>query len=546
MPRRTPEMDRVAHFLQECGLSQYTEAIRRAGFDDMETLQDIEDSHLKALGFLPGHIIKIKKRLQSYAGPQAIAASAYAAHASNASAHAAAPAYPTTRARPVLQGLSGRSPASSLTPKPKASPMAPMTPMAPQMTGCVPSDTIDAVQQSWRLIEPRVGPVAQSFYRNFFSLAPGSKVLFPMAVRNRWRDWSCLQDEMEDDFENSSALVVLWSKVVYAVGGAVAGLRNPGKLVRELHALGMRHVAYGTTEELYAVAGKALLMALASHLGPRFTPEVEAAWVNVYDFISSSAICGLQTARQTEDAVKIRLESMQVADPSKTLLVSRSRLPRDPVKSSWDSSRLGQVPSCSTIFTVQQSWAAVKELGTAHLGDMLYKHFLKLEPDTKSLFPLSVRRRYCDRTCEEDPENLEGSGMRNLFAKVVEAVGMAVAGLRNIATLVSELNALGMRHVNYNVREELFASVGEALALTLQDSMGALTEEVKEAWASSYEFFTACMISGLRFAHEKQLLLNQLQKHSSPDTDSVKNWSTSTRCSEDTTPHGRALSIEEA
>ena len=41
------------------------------------------------------------------------------------------------------------------------------------------------------------------------------------------------------------------------MGGAVAGLRNPGKLVRELHALGMRHVAYGATEELYAKAGKA-------------------------------------------------------------------------------------------------------------------------------------------------------------------------------------------------------------------------------------------------------------------------------------------------
>eukprot|EP00437_Effrenium_voratum_P065767 CAMPEP_0181506736 /NCGR_PEP_ID=MMETSP1110-20121109/58756_1 /TAXON_ID=174948 /ORGANISM="Symbiodinium sp., Strain CCMP421" /LENGTH=539 /DNA_ID=CAMNT_0023635819 /DNA_START=44 /DNA_END=1663 /DNA_ORIENTATION=+ len=539
MPRRTPEMDRVAQFLQECGLSQYTEVMRRAGFDDMETLQEIEDSHLKALGVLPGHMIKIKKRLRGYTGqgPTPTPAPATARAPAPRAATSACPS--AARSRPL--GLT-RTKGSS---KPTL-PIAQVAPKAGTPPGCMAGDTIDAVQRSWRLVEPKVGPVATTFYRNFFSLAPGSKVLFPMAVRNRWRDWSCLQDEMEDDFENSSALVVLWSKVVYAVGGAVAGLRNPGKLVRELHALGMRHVAYGTTEELYAVAGKALLMALASHLGPRFTPEVEAAWVNVYDFISSSAICGLQTARQTEDAVKIRLESMQVADPSKTLLVSRSRLPRDPVKSSWDSSRLGQVPSCSTIFTVQQSWAAVKELGTAHLGDMLYKHFLKLEPDTKSLFPLSVRRRYCDRTCEEDPENLEGSGMRNLFAKVVEAVGMAVAGLRNIATLVSELNALGMRHVNYNVREELFASVGEALALTLQDSMGALTEEVKEAWASSYEFFTACMISGLRFAHEKQLLLNQLQKHSSPDTDSVKNWSTSTRCSEDTTPHGRALSIEEA
>ncbi|CAJ1377369.1 unnamed protein product [Effrenium voratum] len=389
-------------------------------------------------------------------------------------------------------------------------------------------DTIDAVQRSWRLVEPKVGPVATTFYRNFFSLAPESKVLFPMAVRNRWRDWSSLEDEVEDDFENSSALVVLWSKVVYAVGGAVAGLRNPGKLVRELHALGMRHVAYGATEELYAKAGKALLMALGAHLGPHFTPEVESAWVNVYDFISSSAICGLQIARQQEDAVKTLLESMHVADPSKTLLVSRPRaMDADAVKvTACIPSKISQVPSSSTISTVQQSWAIVKELGTAQIGEAMYKHLFVIEPRAKELFPLSVRRRYSDPGEKETDDLQISSGMRNLFGTVVEAVGLAVAGLKDVSTLVSELNALGMRHINYNMREELFASGGEALLLTLRDGLGEkLTEEVKLAWASIYDFFSACIISGLRFAHEKQLLLNQLQKRSSESTES-------TRCSE--------------
>eukprot|EP00437_Effrenium_voratum_P008529 CAMPEP_0181429544 /NCGR_PEP_ID=MMETSP1110-20121109/17257_1 /TAXON_ID=174948 /ORGANISM="Symbiodinium sp., Strain CCMP421" /LENGTH=604 /DNA_ID=CAMNT_0023552821 /DNA_START=49 /DNA_END=1861 /DNA_ORIENTATION=- len=517
MPRRTPEMDRVAQFLQECGLSQYTEVMRRAGFDDMETLQEIEDSHLKALGVLPGHMIKIKKRLRGYTGqgPTPTPAPATARAPAPRAATSACPS--AARSRPL--GLT-RTKGSS---KPTL-PIAQVAPKAGTPPGCMAGDTIDAVQRSWRLVEPKVGPVATTFYRNFFSLAPESKVLFPMAVRNRWRDWSSLEDEVEDDFENSSALVVLWSKVVYAVGGAVAGLRNPGKLVRELHALGMRHVAYGATEELYAKAGKALLMALGAHLGPHFTPEVESAWVNVYDFISSSAICGLQIARQQEDAVKTLLESMHVADPSKTLLVSRPRaMDADAVKvTACIPSKISQVPSSSTISTVQQSWAIVKELGTAQIGEAMYKHLFVIEPRAKELFPLSVRRRYSDPGEKETDDLQISSGMRNLFGTVVEAVGLAVAGLKDVSTLVSELNALGMRHINYNMREELFASGGEALLLTLRDGLGEkLTEEVKLAWASIYDFFSACIISGLRFAHEKQLLLNQLQKRSSESTEST-------------------------
>ena len=67
------------------GLPQYIDTLFRDGFDDMETLLEIQetpallhflrdvrwncsgsvhqDEHLQAMGFLPGHMLKIKKRL---------------------------------------------------------------------------------------------------------------------------------------------------------------------------------------------------------------------------------------------------------------------------------------------------------------------------------------------------------------------------------------------------------------------------------------------------------------------------------------------------
>ena len=185
--------------------------------------------------------------------------------------------------------------------------------------------------------------------------------------------------------------------------------------------------------------------------------------------------------------------------------------------------------------------------------------------------------------------------------EVVEAVGSAVAGLHNVSRLVTEpwqhlapqservespslpvlqeLNALGMRHMSYNLREapasasassscfpcksplfaeEYFEYGGQALVLTLQaalccacfalDIAGPASATVQptagwighvldrrrkagaavciilrglllqapaarrsvhtfrasgKAWVAVYEFISACVISGLRFAQEK-------------------------------------------
>merc|ERR550532_2641494 len=58
----------VAEFLLRSGLQQYTEVLLQSGFDEMGTLLEIHEEDMKDMGILPGHIIKLRKRLRKYNG----------------------------------------------------------------------------------------------------------------------------------------------------------------------------------------------------------------------------------------------------------------------------------------------------------------------------------------------------------------------------------------------------------------------------------------------------------------------------------------------
>jgi len=503
----------VVMFMREIGLSQYSDVLLKHGFDDLEILVDVQDSHLKAMGFLPGHMLKIKKRLKEHQqrSTKEVAQTARVSYASS-------------------------TPSLSV---PRAT------------TNAAPSaDVIEVVSRSWHQVENQVLIIAESLYKALFQLAPDSSKLFPVSVRNRYRDWSSPVDEVEDNFEDSSALRAIWSKVIYAVGSSVSGLRNPSRLVLELNAVGMRHAGYNVNEEYFALVGEALIMALRKHVNG-LTSETEEAWTKVFEFIANATKSGLQSVHFQQRALKDK--QLKTGDASKTLLKSSRRSagvvskPLDPPSSkkfapmvrvkpealsptaaspTFGGPALGIVPSPGAIVTVQQSWHAVQELGIANVGEILYKHLFRIAPVTKKLFPLSVRMKYRDWTSssteEVDDDFDKSPALRNLFAKVVEAVGSAVAGLHNISRLIFELNALGMRHINYNMQEEYFEYGGQALVLTLQDGLGpALSEEIKQAWISVYEFISANIISGLRFAREKEALLKKLQAQDSRDPDTT-------------------------
>ena len=75
----------------------------------------------------------------------------------------------------------------------------------------------------------------------------------------------------------------------------------------------------------------------------------------------------------------------------------------------------------------------------------------------------------------------------------------AVNGLTNLEAMVPVVRQLGARHAVYGVRDEHYATVGDALLWTLAQGLGEkFTPEVREAWTVAYELLAGVMqMSGI-------------------------------------------------
>ena len=120
------------------------------------------------------------------------------------------------------------------------------------------SNTVALVQGSWKQVAPIAPTAARLFYDNLFTADPALKPLF------------------------KGDMVAQGAKLMQMIGAAVGKLNDLGTLVPILQGLGKRHVAYGVVDAHYATVGGALLKTLEQGLGPAFTPEVKAAWTEVY------------------------------------------------------------------------------------------------------------------------------------------------------------------------------------------------------------------------------------------------------------------------
>ncbi len=96
-------------------------------------------------------------------------------------------------------------------------------------------------------------------------------------------------------------------------------------------------------------------------------------------------------------------------------------------------------------------------------------------------------------------------GVKQLFShaemteqghKLMVALAFVVNGLARPEMIAAAAQALARRHVDYDVREPHYASVGQALIETLEESLGsALDARVREAWLEAYAFLSSIMIA---------------------------------------------------
>lgn len=125
---------------------------------------------------------------------------------------------------------------------------------------------IKLVQNSWELVKPIAPAAAEIFYSKLFELDPSAKALFKSDMNKQGQ------------------------KLMQMIGFAVDQLNTIESIVKDIEAMGRRHVGYGVKDDQYATVGEALIYTLKTGLKDSFTKETESAWIEVYTLLSQTMI----------------------------------------------------------------------------------------------------------------------------------------------------------------------------------------------------------------------------------------------------------------
>src|SRR5215208_456645 len=104
--------------------------------------------------------------------------------------------------------------------------------------------------------------------------------------------------------------------------------------------------------------------------------------------------------------------------------------------------------------------------------------------------PRGAGVQFYERLFELDPmaqQLFAGVDMAEQEGKLMAMLAQIVLALDQPDELVSQVAALGRRHVHYGVKDADYESVGAALLWTLEQGLGEeFTSEVRAAWAEAY------------------------------------------------------------
>jgi hemoglobin-like flavoprotein len=119
------------------------------------------------------------------------------------------------------------------------------------------------VQSTWNQVLPIADTAAAMFYRRLFEIDPSTETLFGKTDMAKQR-----------------------KKLLQVLSMAVASLDRLDALTSAVEDLGRRHANYGVADAHYDSVGVALLWTLEQGLGKDWTPEVAAAWTDVYGLLA--------------------------------------------------------------------------------------------------------------------------------------------------------------------------------------------------------------------------------------------------------------------
>ena len=124
------------------------------------------------------------------------------------------------------------------------------------------------------------------------------------------------------------------------------------------------------------------------------------------------------------------------------------------------------------IVLVQQSFEQIAP-NADRVAELFYERLFKLDRSLRALFR----------------NDMEAQGRA-----LMGMVRVAVHGLDRLETILPSVQALGVRHVAYGVKDEDYDTVGSALLWTLEQNLGpAFTDDVRAAWAAAYTLLADTM-----------------------------------------------------
>ena len=128
---------------------------------------------------------------------------------------------------------------------------------------------------------------------------------------------------------------------------------------------------------------------------------------------------------------------------------------------------------------IKTSWDMVFPIADK-AAELFYGKLFELDPEVKKLF----------KTDQVE----QGKKLMGMLNTVVRS-------LDNLEAVVPMIQASGRRHVDYGVKDEDYATVGEALIWTLAAGLGDdFTDEVREAWLAAYTLLSSTMIEAAHMA----------------------------------------------
>jgi len=239
----------VLAFLEAADLQHLSTLMLQNGFDDMESLMELDESLMKEIGISGVDIPKLKDHLEMIG-------------------------------HMISQNT---QPANSGCPFASSISQCP-TPRSAEMNTAPGHQRSQAMMNIIPLTEPLVALLKESWLQiQMDGCEHLGKLLAEIFFNN--------------NPEIASASGMEWNKVIKAIGLVVDHLDNLDGAEKKLARLGANHARWRTKEQDLQHMKVAFLSAINSFFGDECTADIELAWSHVYDFVAAAMMSGLKQAQ---------------------------------------------------------------------------------------------------------------------------------------------------------------------------------------------------------------------------------------------------------